>query len=69
MSRASGRPGEPVQFRDDEGVAGPTGRQGKSKAVSIAVGASETVVDIDPVVRSTEGVQAVTLSGEVLLLS
>ena len=62
------RPGEPVQLRYHEGVAGPARGKGKPKTWTVAVGASEAVVDIDPVVADAECMQAITLRGEVLLL-
>jgi hypothetical protein len=56
------RPGEPVQ-----GVAGSAGSQRQSQARSVAVGAGQTVVDVDPVITNAQGVQAVALGGEILL--
>src|SRR5271165_6938364 len=46
--------GEPVELRYDEGVAGADGGQRLVQAGSRATGASEALVEVDPVVRDAE---------------
>jgi hypothetical protein len=59
-------PGEPVEFRHHEGVAGADGGQGLVQAGPGAAGAGEALVEVDPVVRDAERGQGLALGGEVL---
>lgn len=56
--------GEPVKFRDDQGVAGPARREGLLQPGPSPVGAGQTVVDIDPIRLHAERDQRVALRGE-----
>ena len=60
--------GEPVEFGDDQGVAGTDGGEGFTKTGPVPVGAGEPVVGIDPVFGHTQRGQPVPLGGEVLLV-
>lgn len=40
-------PGEPVEFRDDEGVAGADSGECLVEAGTLAIGAGEAVVEVD----------------------
>lgn len=62
------RSGEPVEFGDDEGVAGSAGGEGFAESWSFAVGAGESVVDVDPVFGHIQRREAVALGGEVLFV-
>jgi hypothetical protein len=62
------RAGQPVQFRHDQRVTGSARGQRQSQTRPFSVRAGQTVINIDPVITHTEGVQAITLSSEVLLL-
>jgi hypothetical protein len=63
------RADEPVEFRDDEGVAGTDGGEGLVQAGTLAVGAGESVVvEVNPIVGHAEFAQPVALRGEVLLI-
>jgi hypothetical protein len=55
-----------VQLGDHQGVAGPAGGQRLPKARTIAVGAGQAVVDVDPFRAHAESSKALTLSCEVL---
>ena len=59
-------PGEPVELRDDQGVAGPARCEGLAQPGPCPVGAGQTVVDIDPIRLHAERDQRVALRGEVL---
>ncbi|GAA3612522.1 hypothetical protein GCM10022236_12840 [Microlunatus ginsengisoli] len=61
-------PAEAVEFGDDESVAGAAGGEGELEAGSVAVSASQAVVDVDAVVTDTEAMEGVSLCGEILLL-
>lgn len=58
--------GEPVEFGDDQGVPAPAGGHRLPQTGAGAVGAGESVVDVDPVGVDAESGQGVALSGEVL---
>jgi hypothetical protein len=58
---------EPVQLGDDQGVTGAAGRQCHQQPRTVAVGAAEAVVNVDPVVTNTERGEAVALCCEILL--
>ena len=60
--------GEPVEFGDDEGVAGPDGGEGFAESGPFLVSAGQSVVDVDPVFGDAEGGEAVALRGQVLFV-
>ena len=47
-------PGEPAEFGDDQGVAGTHGREGVVESGPGAVGAGESLVEVDPVACDAE---------------
>jgi hypothetical protein len=55
------RPGEPVEFRHDEGVAGTDGGQRLVEAGPAAVGAGQPLVQVDPVGGDPEPGEGMTL--------
>ena len=61
------RAGEPVQLRDHEYVAGPYRRECLAEAWPVAVSASESLAEVDPLVRDAEGGEGCALGGEVLI--
>ena len=61
--------GEPVEFGDNEGVAGPDGGEGLAESGPFLVSAGQSVVDVDPVVGHAQGSEAVPLRGQVLFIS
>jgi hypothetical protein len=66
VAGAGYRPGEPVEFRHDEGVAGTDGGQRLVEAGPAAVGAGQPLVQVDPVGGDPEPGEGMTLRGEVL---
>lgn len=60
------RSGEAIELGDDQHVAGTAGGQRFAEAGACAVGASQPVVDVDPLGVDAEPGQAVALGGEVL---
>jgi hypothetical protein len=62
------RAGEPVQLPYHQGVARPTGGQRQPQSWTVATCAGEAVIDVDAVITDTERMEAVALSGEILLL-
>ena len=60
------RPGEPVEFRYHEGVAGAHGREGLVEAGPFPAGAGEALVEVDPVFRDAERGEDLALGGQVL---
>ena len=67
MSRASGDgAGEPVELGDDQGVAGAHGRECLVETGPGAVGAGESLVEVDPVRGDAETGEDLALGGEVL---
>src|SRR5690349_14693487 len=68
MSRASGTEREPVQLRDDEGVAGADGGERLVEPGAVAVGAGEPVIEIDAFLGDAEAEQDATLGGEILFV-
>lgn len=65
--------GEPVEFRNNEGVAGADGGQGLVEAgagpvgaEAGPVGAGESLVEVDPVVGDAKGSEDLALGGEIL---
>ncbi len=69
MSRASGTDRASRSSLLNEGVAGPTGGEGLTRAGALAVGAGDAVVDVDAVGLHPEGDQRLALGGEVLPVS
>ncbi len=61
-------PGEAVELGHHQGVAGSAGGECFAQSGSLAVGAGQAVVDVDPVSLDAKAGQAVTLGGEVLLI-
>src|SRR5664280_2550572 len=66
MVRASVSERQAVEFRDDQGVAVPASCEGLAQPGPSAVGAGQTVVDVDPIRLHAERDQRVALRGEVL---
>lgn len=62
------RTGQPVQLGDHERVALPAGPQRLPQPWALPVGAGQPVIDIDPVGRHPEALQAEALRGQILLL-
>ncbi len=62
------RSGESVEFGDDEGVAGSAGGEGFAESWAFAVGAGESVVDVDQVFGDIECGKPIALRGEVLFV-
>ena len=62
------RPRQPIKLGDHQGVAGPACGERFAEPGSLAVGAGQAMVDVDPLGIDTHGEQGVTLSGEVLLI-
>jgi hypothetical protein len=61
------RPREPVQFGDDEGVAGAAGGHRFAESGSVPVGAGQALVGVDPASANAECDEGVSLGGEILL--
>jgi hypothetical protein len=61
-------PGEPVELRHHERVAGADGGEGLVQAGALRVGAGEPVVEVYAFFRDAELAQPVTLRGEVLVV-
>jgi len=68
MALVRQRPGKPVELGDDQRVAFAASGQGFTQAGPFPVGAGQPVIDVDPVGCHTECGEAVTLSGQVLLI-
>ena len=67
MSRASGTgPGESVEFRDGKGVAGADALRGPGRGRAAAVGAGQSLVQVDPVGGDAESGEGLALGDEVL---
>ena len=62
------RPGEAVEHGNDQGVTRPDRGQGLVQAGTVAVGAGESVVEVDPLGVDGELKQGVVLGGEVLFV-
>jgi hypothetical protein len=60
--------GEPVEFGDDEGVAGPDGGEGFAQSRPFPVSSGQPSVDVDPVFWDSEAGEPVPLSGEILFV-
>ena len=60
--------GEPVEFRDDEGVAAADGGEFLVEPGAVAVGAGESVVEVDAPLGDAEVAQAVAFGREVLVV-
>lgn len=58
--------GEPVELGHYQGVAGADGGQGLGEPGSFAVGAGESLVEVDAVVGDAEAGKDFALGGEVL---
>jgi len=61
-------PGQPIELGDHERVALSTSSQGLTQARPFTVGASESVVNANPIWGHSEHGQAVALGSEVLLI-
>ena len=61
------RPSEPIEFRDNEGVAFPNGGERFAEARSGPVCAGQSVIDVDVRIEDPESQQRVTLRGEILI--
>ena len=59
-------PGHPVKFGDNEGVAVAARRQGFFQAGPVSFSAGKSVVDVDHLVVNSQGMESMTLGGEVL---
>lgn len=68
VPRIRQRAGKPVEFGDDEGVAGPDGGEGFSESGPLLFSAGQSVVDVDPVLKSAEAGESVALRGQVLFV-
>lgn len=60
------RPGQPVELGHGQGVAVADGRKGLVQTGPGPAGAGEPLVQVDPVLRDSEGGEGMPLSGEVL---
>jgi hypothetical protein len=63
------RPGQAIEFGDHKSVALSTGSQGLAQTGSIAIGARQSVVNVDPTGSYPERGETVALGSEVLLIS
>jgi hypothetical protein len=62
------RPGEPVQFGDDQRVAFPAGGQCFPQTRSVAIAPGRPVIDVDPVRGDTQRGESFALDGQVLFV-
>ena len=69
IARASGRDlASRSSFGHHQGVAGPAGGQCLAEPGSLAVGAGQAVVDVDPFLLDTQTGQAIVLRSQILLI-
>ncbi len=61
-------PCQPIELGDNQRVALSTGGQGLAQARPFAIGARESMVNVDPIGSHSERGQAVALGSEVLLI-
>jgi len=67
VARVGHGAGQPIELGDDEGVALSAGGQGLAQPGAVAVGAGQSVVEVDPLGVDAERGEGVLLGSEVLI--